>query len=212
MAKTIATVVVLTMVLGAVAGLAGNAVGLPSAVVSAVIAPSVIVWTLLFRRRPAAERVSDAAAGTRTVLLEARETSRRLVQTILPLAGTILGASGVAALVRDNGSGTGGAIALLAGVAFIVVGIRTVLRWDAAYKGHTIRFENDPCFGERLLVDGTQVARGRIGLDVTMHTTIASGEGAGDHIVARSHAGFVTFSCRIVVESPTRATVPTVPS
>ena len=90
-------------------------------------------------------------------------------------------------------------------MALIVLPLRHVIGWDVSYKGHRIRFENDACFGERLLIDGQLVDRGGVGLQMVLSGTIASGDGAGDIIRATSHAGPVTFSCRIVAKSPSPA-------
>ena len=93
-------------------------------------------------------------------------------------------------------------------MALIVLPLRHVIGWDVPYKGHRIRFENDACFGERLLIDGQLVDRGGVGLQMVLSGTIASGDGAGDIIRATSYAGPVTFSCRIVAKSSVPAGQP----
>ena len=106
-------------------------------------------------------------------------------------------------LVRAGGGfGAASVVTTIAGVLLIVLPLRTVIGWDVFYKGHTIRFENDPCSGERLLIDGQLVDRGGVGLHMELSGAIASGAGAGEVIHATSFAGIPTFRVRIVAESP----------
>jgi hypothetical protein len=146
---------------------------------------------------------SDHAAGTETLLLDVVDTRRRLIQTIVPMAGTLLGAIGVAMWVRAGGGPSTMAVSsTVIGMALIVVSLRSMIAWDVSYKGHAIRFQNDPCLGERLYIDGQLIARGGVGLSMVLSGTIRSGEGAGEIIRVNSRAGFVSFSCRIVALMP----------
>jgi hypothetical protein len=70
-----------------------------SAVIWAVIFPSIYMWMVSRSRR---SKTPDHAAGAETLLLEVADTRRRLIQTIVPMAGTLLGAVGVAMWVRAD--------------------------------------------------------------------------------------------------------------
>ena len=202
-ARTVLTVLVLTAVLGALAGIVGNTVGLPPAVMWVIFfPPAFVTYQLLFRRRRTAADVGPAMAEQ--VLLDAGNTGGRVIQSLLPLIGVVLGAIGVTILVRAAGEiGTASVLTTIAGVALIVLPLRHVIGWDVSYKGHRIRFENDACFGERFLIDGQLMDRGGIGLEMVLSGTIASGDGAGDVIRVTSYAGLPTFHCRIVAVSAT---------
>ena len=91
----------------------------------------------------------------------------------------------------------------VAGVMLIVLPLRHVIGWEVSVQRPRIRFENDACFGERLLIDGQHVDRGGVGLHMELSGTIASGDGAGDVIRVMSYAGLPTFHCRIVAVSAT---------
>ena len=200
-ARTITTVLVLTGVLGAMAGIISNTVGLSPAVMWPIFMPSVfLLYRLLFSKRRTTAP-SDPSM-TAHVLLDVSNTGGRVIQSLLPLAGTVLGVIGVTMLFRAGGGvGVASVAMTVAGVMLIVLPLRHVIGWDVSYKGHAIRFENDPCSGERLLIDGQLVDRGGVGLHMELSGTITSGEGAGDVIMVTSHAGLPTFHCRIVALS-----------
>jgi|SoiMethySBSTD1v2_1073268.scaffolds.fasta_scaffold00049_98 hypothetical protein len=200
-ARTIVTLLVLIVVLGVTGAVVASVVGRSPAVASSVVIPSVLLlYRFLLRRRAVPPRDASRAEH---VLLEASNTRGRVVQAVLPLVGVVLGMGGVTMLVRVGGGLSIASVAMtVAAVALIVVPLRTIIAWDVTHKGHAIRFEADPCFGERLLIDGQVVDKGGVGLDMVLLGTIASGEGAGDVIRATSFAGIPTFSCRIVAESP----------
>lgn len=90
------------------------------------------------------------------------------------------------------------------GVVFMAAGFRVKVRWTVPYKGHQIRFENDPFRGEALFIDGAPCGRGKMGISNTLSGVIASGNGAGDRIVAESEAGFLAFRCRITADTAAR--------
>jgi len=200
-ARTITTVLVLIAVLGGIAGITSNAVGLSPAVMWAILMPNLfLVSRLLFSKRRATPPGNPSM--TEHVLLEASNTGGRVIQSLLPLVGTVLGIIGVTMLFRaDGGVGVASVAMTVAGVALIVLPLRHVIGWDVSYKGHAIRFENDPCSAERLLIDGQLVDRGGVGLHMELSGTITSGEGAGDVIMVTSHAGLPTLHCRIVALS-----------
>ncbi|GEM_PF-5916689 len=86
-----------------------------------------------------------------------------------------------------------------AGVGLALIGASMFVRicWDVSYKGHPIRFENNPLRGEQLFIDGELVGRGGLGIRMVMQATVKSGEGAGDRIEAHSVAGLLSFHCKI---------------
>jgi hypothetical protein len=164
------------------------------------IPPNLLLYRLLFHRRAVPPREASRAEQ---VLLEASNTRGRLVQALLPLVGVVLGVGGVLMLVRAGGGLSIASVAMtVAAVVLIVVPLRTIIAWDVTHKGHAIRFENHPYFGERLLIDGSLVDRGGVGLHMELTGTIANGAGAGDVIRVTSFAGIPTIWCRIVAESP----------
>jgi hypothetical protein len=200
--RTIALVIGLTLLLGVLAGAASGFARLPPWLIWAVIFPT--VYSLLVGRRRS--KVTDHSAGTETLLLEAADTRQRAIQTIVPMAGVLLGAAGVAMWFRAGGGPSVIAISsTVIGIALIAVSLRSVIAWDVTYKGHAIRFQNDPCFAEQLFIDGQRVARGGVGYVMVLSGTIPAGEGAGETIRATSRAGLFSFSCRIVAVSPDAA-------
>ena len=151
-------------------------------------------------RRPAT--VQDAAAMLQTVLLDDRKRARRILQVVQQMLIAPLVIAGGALLLRPGtGSKIAGALMLAAVAVMMVVELRYPLGWKVSYKGHRIRFQNHPIFGERLFIDDVLVDRGRFGLHVTLRGTIERGAGAGERITAEAGAGFTSFSCRIVAES-----------
>ena len=202
--STIVTILVCTLVLGGLGGMISGTVGLPPAVMWAIVMPNVFVWWLLFNR--GRKTTLSDPLHSEQVLLEASNTRDRVVQALLPLLGVMLGIGGVTLLVRAGGGVSVASVGMtVAAVLLIVLPLRTILAWDLTYKGHAIRFENDACFGERLLIDGRLVDRGGLGLRMELTGTIASGAGAGDLIRVTSFAGIPTMRCRIVAESPSVA-------
>ena len=154
--------------------------------------------------------LADATAPAKTepvVLLDATNSTQRAAQLgvvfvgilFLAMAGPVLKKSitGPAGII-------GGTFAIV-GLGVMALGFAIQVRWDVTWKGHPIRFENDPFRGERLTIDGRRVATGKTGRNVTMRAAIESGEGAGDQILATSVAGFTKFQCRIVVEPATHS-------
>jgi hypothetical protein len=202
-ARTLATILVLIAVLGGIAGILSNTVGLSPAVMWAVLMPNLfLVSRLLFTKRRTAPPANPSMSEQ--VLLDASNTGGRVIQSLLPLVGIVLGVIGVTMLFRAGGGvGVASVAMTVAGVVLIGLPLRHVIGWDVSYRGHRIRFENDACFGERLLIDGQLVDRGGVGLRMVLSGTIAGGDGAGDIIRATSFAGLPTFHCRIVAASTT---------
>lgn len=139
-----------------------------------------------------------------TVLLDAHDTKRRLLQNAGPLAGAALLLAGISVLVGPRSAlVVQGSVAILAGVLLIAWSPRIVVSWQLVYKGHTIRFENHVVFGERLYIDGARITRGVLGYHKTLQGVIRTGDGAGDRITAESEAGLTIFKIRIVAQAAT---------
>jgi hypothetical protein len=150
-------------------------------------------------RRPAS--VPAVAAMLQTVLLDARATWRRLLQVTTQVLAIPLVLAGVNLMVRSNNAGAVGLVLIVISLALVALELRYPIGWIVSYKGHRIRFQNHPVFGERLHVDDTLADRGRFGLNVTLRATIETGAGAGDRITVLARATFSSLACRIVVES-----------
>jgi hypothetical protein len=140
-----------------------------------------------------------------TPLLDETDTRQRARQHILILAGLVDMFIGVALAV---GIVTYNPLVRIAGVAVVAGGVAVVLlasrvrqRWEVEYRGHTIRFENDPIFGEKLFIDDHLVARGGLGFSKRLEGDIPSGP-AGHRIVALSEARLASFRCRIEAHAP----------
>jgi hypothetical protein len=88
----------------------------------------------------------------------------------------------------------------IAGVALVVAAIRVLVRWEASYQGHVIRFESNAVFDERLYVDGERITRGALGYRKVIEGAIRRGSHTGDRIRAESAAGFIRFRCKLTVE------------
>lgn len=140
-----------------------------------------------------------------TPLLDETDTRQRARQHILILAGLVDMFLGVALAV---GMVTYNPLVRIAGLAIVAGGVGVVLlasrvrqRWEVEHEGHTIRFENDPIFGEKLFIDDHLVARGGLGFSKRLEGDIPS-RPAGDRIVALSEARLASFRCRIEAHAP----------
>lgn len=141
-------------------------------------------------------------SGRERELLDRTDRARRVLQlsvvwigvALLFLAGAVLRES-----IQGRAGLIGGSFAVL-GLAVMASGLLIKVRWDLDYKGHRIRFDNDPFTGERLFIDDVKVAKGGIGLRMVLTGVIPAGEGAGDVITAIAEAGLWKFRCRIVAE------------
>lgn len=131
-------------------------------------------------------------------LLDASETKQRLIQHGAALAGIVLLLAALVAFASPPaGLNVIGGIAAALGLGAIILGLRVKIGWQVRYKGHTIRFENDPLVGEQLYIDDARVARGHLGYRIVLHAAIPNGNGAGDRIESVSMAGLLRFRCRI---------------
>ncbi|MCD9006667.1 hypothetical protein LDO31_10550 [Luteimonas sp. XNQY3] len=100
--------------------------------------------------------------------------------------------------------------AALLGVGFLVLVGTFRQRWELAYKGHEIRFENSPFTGERLFLDGGLVARGGVGMKMEMRAPIRVGDGAGEELVALVDAGLRRFRLRLFADGAAADEAPVV--
>jgi len=130
-------------------------------------------------------------------LLDAKDTSGRLLQHSAMLTGLILLVLAVVVFVTSPEMKIPAAVAGVLGLIAFVCGLRVKMCWEVSYKGHAIRFENDPLRGEALYIDGELVARGGLGIWMVLQGSVRSGAGIGDQIIAESVAGLLSFRCKI---------------
>ena len=138
--------------------------------------------------------------GSEHQLLDVTDRTLRLLQH-----GSVLAGIAVLVLAGTTANRPGGhALALwmiAAGLGLFGAAAVTRQKWSVRYKGHEIRFENNPFLGEKLFIDKTLAAgRGKLGFRSETRGVIAAGDGIGDTVIARTDAGFLTFRCRITVE------------
>lgn len=146
--------------------------------------------------RPAS--VQDVVVMLQTVLLDARiGRSRRLLQLVEQ--GVVIVPVLFALLLPQHLTFAG--VALAAAFLVAIIDRRFPLGWTVDYKGHTIQVQNHSFLNERLYLDGRLVDRGRFGSQITLRATIETGGGAGERITAVTRAGFLAFSCRMVVQA-----------
>jgi predicted Ser/Thr protein kinase len=86
------------------------------------------------------------------------------------------------------------------GVVSLVAAGRIRQQWEIDYLGHSVRFENSVYTSGRLMIDAKTMASGGIGFRTELSARIPSGPGAGDRIVVKTHAGFLSFRCQLFVE------------
>ncbi len=131
------------------------------------------------------------------VLLDETDTRRRILQHALILDGILLLLVAGALIKATDNLKLSGMIVLAVGLVSILLGSFVKVRWTVTYKGHVIRFENDPFRGERLFIDDDPVAKGGLGVRMVLQDSIKQGAGTGDRIAAVSEAGLFRFRCRI---------------
>lgn len=133
------------------------------------------------------------------LLLDVTDTAKRRLQHGAVFAGVLVLISAKAAAGRPEGA----AMALLIiaiGLALFGVAMSIKQRWSVTYKGHDVRYENNPFTGEKLFVDGVRGSKGKLGYRSEMRGVIASGDGAGDTVVVQTEAGLLSLKCRITAE------------
>ena len=127
-----------------------------------------------------------------TRLLDETDWRRRVIQHGALFAG--IGALVAALAVVDDEGGRALAFGAIAGgLALFTIASFVKQRWAVTYKGHEIRFENNPFSGEKLFIDGAPAAKGRLGVHSEMRARLPE----GDEIVVRSTAGLFRLQCRI---------------
>jgi hypothetical protein len=141
-----------------------------------------------------------------TPLLDETDTKTRVRQHALLMLGVAASLAGVSLTI--NGALTDvprtlitGLVLLLLGIALHFVAARTIQLFETSYKGHRVRFTNNPLTAERLFIDGQQVARGGFGFVMRLEGMIPAGDGAGDKIIATSEARLTHFRCRIEAQA-----------
>ena len=148
------------------------------------------------------ESALDVLAMLHTPIVEGRSRGRRILQQAVPMAGAFLFVVGlIAGVLTADDARSWAIVAAAAGAVGFAASFWLTLDWVADYKGHRIHFQNHPLFGERLFIDGVQVAKGGLGLRKTLRGTIESGDGAGERVTAESFAGPREFSVRVVAQA-----------
>jgi hypothetical protein len=139
--------------------------------------------------------------GSEQQLLDVTDRARRRLQhgTVFTGVAVLL----IAGAVAKRPGGIPLALWLIAGgLALFGVAAVTKQKWAVRYKGHDIRYENNPFLGEKLLIDSKFAGKGKTGYRSETRGVIASGDGAGDTIIARTEAGLLSLHCRITAIEP----------
>ena len=137
--------------------------------------------------------------GSEQQLLDVTDKARRRSQHGAVFAGVV-----VLLLAKVVGNRPGG-IALILGMmaaGFALFGAAAFIKqkWTVTYKGHAIRYENNPFLGEKLFIDNKLAGKGKTGSRSEIRSVIAGGDGIGDTIIVRSEAGLFALHCRITVQ------------
>jgi len=142
--------------------------------------------------------------GAEQPLLDVTDSTRRPLQHGAVFAGVLVLI--VAGAVAKRPGGIAPALWMIA-LGLALFGIAAVIKqkWAVPYKGHEIRFENNPFLGEKLFIDDQFAGKGKVGYRSESRGVIAAGDGAGDMIIARTEAGVLTVHCRITAQSPEAA-------
>ncbi len=138
-------------------------------------------------------------------LIDVTDRKTRRTQQASAAAASALGAIGAVLLVTEAGPALAAWAALGAAAALLALTASIRQRWDIAYKGHRIRFENSAVLAERMYLDEGLVARGGLGKKTELRAPIRVGEGAGETVVALVDAGLLSFRLRLFVEPPESA-------
>ena len=147
-------------------------------------------------RIPPAAGPVETESGALLLLDETDQTGRRH-QHITMIMGLLLVTLGLASMKVVLPL----AVALwLLGVYFLIAAGRVRQQWEVDYLGHAIRFENSVFFSGSLKIDGNTVGSGGIGFRTELSGRIPRGSGAGHRIVAKTHAGFLSFRCQLFAE------------
>jgi hypothetical protein len=142
---------------------------------------------------------SAAFMGFEQELLDVTDKTRRRLQHGAVFAGVV-----VLLVAKVVGNRPGG-IALILGMmaaGFALLGAAAFIKqkWTVTYKGHEIRYENNPFLGEKLFIDNQLAGKGKTGYRSEIRSVIAAGDGAGDTIIVTTEAGLLALRCRITAE------------
>lgn len=143
-------------------------------------------------------------------LLDVTDRTRRPLQHGAVLAGVLVLL--FAKVVANRPGGIALTLWMMAvGFALFVVAAVIKQKWTVTYKGHEVRYENNPFRGEKLFIDNQRAVKGKVGYRSEMRGVIAAGDGTGDTIIARTEAGLLTLHCRITaLEAEAPGGVPSV--
>ena len=139
--------------------------------------------------------------GTERELLDVTDRTRRPLQHGAVFAGIVILLLAGALAKRSSASLAIPLWMIAAGLALFVAASLIRQEWTVAYKGHVIRFVNNPMLGEKLFVDDTLAGKGKIGFKSETRAVIAGGAGAGDTVIVRTEAGLLTLRCRITAQA-----------
>ena len=147
--------------------------------------------------------------GLERELLDVTDKTRRPLQHGAVLVGIVILLLAGAFANRPGGIPT--ALWMIA-AGLLLFGVAGAIRqtWTVAYKGHAVRFVNNPFLGEKLFIDNALAGKGQIGFKSETRAVIATGEGAGDTIIVCTDAGLLTLRCRITAQ-PTAVASPVSP-
>jgi hypothetical protein len=96
-------------------------------------------------------------------LIDVTDRETRLTQQASATAALALAAIGTVLLLTESGPALAAWAALGSAAALLVLTASIRQRWEVAYKGHQIRFENSAVLAERMYLDEGLVAQGGLG-------------------------------------------------
>ena len=142
--------------------------------------------------------------GHEHLLLDVTDRTRRPLQHGAVFAGVAVLLLAKAAANRPEGIAL--TLWMMAG-GFALFGAAAAIKqkWAVTYKGHDIRYENNPFLGEKLFLDNRLAGKGKTGYRSEIRGVFAGGDGAGDTIIATTEAGFLKVHCRIAAHVPAAA-------
>ena len=144
--------------------------------------------------------------GPEHLLLDVTDRTLRPLQHGAVFAGVLVLIIAGAVAKRPGSEGIPLALWMIAG-GLALFGVAAVIRqkWAVTYKGHEIRFENNPFLGEKLFIDNKIAGKGKVGYRSESRGVISAGDGVGDAVIASTEAGLLTLHCRITAQVPEAA-------
>jgi hypothetical protein len=137
--------------------------------------------------------------GPEQQLLDVTDRTRRVVQH-----GAVFAGIAVLLLAKAAANRPGGLALTLwmmaAGLALFVMAAFIKQKWMVVYKGHGVRYENNPFLGEKPFIDNKIGGKGKVGYRSEMRAVIPAGDGVGDSVIARTEAGLLSLRCRIYAQ------------